>query len=287
MRRHASRVTLVSAIALALGAYVLAPSIAAGIPDEQWSRDPSASTGALGYQGIIINDALNRGTKVDMFSLLTAHVDTPVGDYVCASTTAENCAGAAQYTYFAILPPCANDSSKDCIAGITAYRDGVLLGSGTYKETIYPDHPDAFQGDDSMFIPTPSEPSIWSIPSAAHSKGSEYLISVGLNGRTSARNPAPASAFFANIYAIERTNSTGASSQSGLGKYGIACEQQSINEKGAKSPGVVSGLRPIVQCGSLLGTLGNAPGGPACLSVYDGQGHCLLRDPMDLSLIHI
>lgn len=281
MSRLNSRVVLVAASVCALALSVVMPVSAAGIPDEQWSH---TVMGDLGYQGIVINDALNRGTKVDMFSLLTAHVDTPVGDFVCSSTNAINCAGATEYNYFAILPPCASEANKDCIVGISAYRDGSLLGEGTYKETLYPDHLDAFQGDSSLLIPAPSEPSIWSIPAAAHSKGSDYLISVGLNGRTSAKSPTPASAFFTNIYAIEKTELTGGADASrGFGKYGIACEQQSMDAKGAKSSGLVAGQVPIVQCGSLLGKI-NTAGSPACLITYDSQGRCLLRDPLDTSI---
>ena len=281
MIRRASHFTLVVVGVVTFGVTALSSVAAAGLPDEQWSHP---ATGDLGYQGIVINDALNRGTKVDMFSLLTAHIDTPVGDFVCSSTSATNCAGAKEYNYFAILPPCVSAANTDCIVGISAYRDGSLLGEGTYKETLYPDHLDAFQGDSSLLIPVPSEPSIWSIPAAAHSKGSDYLISVGLNGRTSAKNPTPPSAFFTNIYAIEKTNfASGADATRGFGKYGLACEQQSIDAKGAKSPGVVVGQVPIVQCGNLLGKIDTA-GAPTCLIAYDAQGHCLLRDPLDTSI---
>lgn len=116
---------------------------AADAVDEQWFR---TSSGEIGYQGIIVNDALNRGTKVDIFSLLQAHFDSPPGDYVCSATNSTNCAGAFEYNYFAILPPCATAESKDCISGLSAYRDGLLLGEGAYKETLYPDHPNSFRG---------------------------------------------------------------------------------------------------------------------------------------------
>ena len=282
MRRHSSRVTLVSAMALALGALLLAPSIAAEIPDEQVSTAFN-SGGEAGYQGIIINDALNRGTKVDMFSLLSGHTDSPVGDYVCSSTTAVHCKDATQFNYFAILPPCATDASKDCIAGVSAYRDGVLLGEGTYKETLYPDHKDAFQGDPSLKIPTSSEPSFWSIPAAAHSRGSDYLVSVGLNGITSPKNPRAASAFFANIYAVEKINLNGGADPKNVGAYGLACEQQSFDAQRLKVAGVVEGGQPFVQCMSTLGSV-NLPGNPACLVAYNALGHCLLRDPMDTTI---
>lgn len=254
---------------------------AADAVDEQWFR---ISSGEIGYQGIIVNDALNRGTKVDMFSLLQAHFDSPPGDYVCSASNSTNCAGASEYNYFAILPPCATAESKDCVSGLSAYRDGVLLGEGTYKETLYPDHPNSFRGDTSMSIPESSEPSIWSIPAGAHSKGSDYLVSVGLNGKTSAKSPKPASAFFANIYAIEKTNFTGGANESrGFGKYGISCDQRSQDSKGAIVPGLIAGQIPVVQCGSLLQTI-NSEGRIACLITYDAQGHCLLRDPLDTSI---
>ena len=93
----------------------LLPVAAAGIPGEQVAAP--FSSGEVGYQGIIMNNALNRGTKVDMFSLLSGHTDSPLGDYVCSSTTALYCKDATQFNYFAILPPYATDANLVCPSG--------------------------------------------------------------------------------------------------------------------------------------------------------------------------
>jgi hypothetical protein len=248
------------------------------LPDEQWSEVHNSS---LGFQGIIINDALDRGQKVDMFSLMQGHRDNPVADYVCSSTSAAPCSGATSFRYFDLLPPCATDSSMDCIVGISAYKDGKLLGDGKYQETIYPDHLDIFQGDPSLKIPTPSEPSIWDIPSAPHSRGTSYLLAIGLDGSTNRINPTGPTALYANIYAVEKTTqSVQINPVANAGKYGRACIQQSRDASGNKTLGIVDSATPYVQCVGAVSTV-SAPGNPACLAVFNSQGNCLLRDPMD------
>jgi len=248
------------------------------LPDEQWSEVHNSS---LGFQGIIVNDALDRGQKVDMFSLMQGHRDSPVADFVCSSTSSTTCASATYFRYFGLLPACASETSMDCIAGISAYKDGNLLGAGKYQETIYPDHLDMYQGDPSLKIPTPSEPSIWDLPSAPHSRGTSYLIAVGLDGSTSRNNPTSPSALYANIYAVEKTTQTvQINPNSHAGYSGRACIQQSRDSSGNKSIGLVNGSTPYVQCTGGVGTV-SAPGNPACLAVFNVQGNCLLRDPMN------
>jgi hypothetical protein len=152
-----------------LAAFVLPlASAGAAIEDEQW---PIPNNPNYGHHSVLVDGSSEPGSA---FSILS--MDGPTGQVICTATSDEKCKDLQAGRYRAYLPQCQSAQDVDCIESVEASEPGNFL------EYIYGlKHPNLFQGDGVITPAHASEPSIWSIPSAAHAFGDEYLVQVSLN----------------------------------------------------------------------------------------------------------
>ena len=149
-----SRVLLMAVLSFAL----LAPNFAAADnkPIEQfWDQGPAVKN-VGGYTGVLVEDAFE----------LTARQSNMVGFYfekkngnwvqkeafVCKSYADPNCANADNIWYDAILEPCTSSAQTNCIATVTAIKDGKEI-AGKFAESYPAQNEYNFKGNAALNIP--------------------------------------------------------------------------------------------------------------------------------------
>lgn len=104
----------------------------------------------------------------------------------CTSADTGACAGQSKFWYYAHLPICDATVTVDCIVSLSATTSSGST-SGTFTK-YFPDKSDtSYTGKPSLKLPTGRAPSVWSIPGAPHSAGSDYALVVRLVGGTDSR----------------------------------------------------------------------------------------------------
>ena len=142
--------------------------------DEQW---PHPNIPDPGYQGALFED--QSLTPQARNSWLFAHTGNSVDN--CTAVDEALCQNAEIVGFNAILGPCESESQFDCIEALTATKNGTASqGSFSY---FYPEQGDAqFTGSVARKIPNGLATSIWTIPSAPHQFGDEYMVLASVAG---------------------------------------------------------------------------------------------------------
>jgi len=239
------------AISLFLIAFMgvgLTSSFGASIEDEQWLTPNRAEPG---FQGMRISD---EPSSFELFSELhgSKNVSGVNNDYMCSAINSGDCLGSQGYWYNAVLPPCSDSLSVNCIVGISASEGNVVKAVGQYTSTVYPNHMNLYSGDSKVGLPNPSEPSIWNMSGAPHSAGSEYAVVAGLGGGIDPNKLNIPSSFYAYIMPVSKVL-TGAprmdqGNQDGFKYYYPRCQQKSLGAAGEARTGCLgnydSGIGP-------------------------------------------
>jgi len=101
---------------------------------------------------------------------------------LCGNTPIKECAGTGYFfDYRAIFPPCANESSINCIDGVWAIDESGQKIEGSLRETF--DAPNRFPGDVAKGIPANGGSSLWNIPKANGAGSDIFAVVVGESGR--------------------------------------------------------------------------------------------------------
>ena len=172
-----SRVLLMAVLSFAL----LAPNFAAADnkPIEQyWDQGPAVKN-VGGYTGVLVEDAFE----------LTARQSNMVGFYfekkdgnwlqkeafACKSYADPNCAKAENVWYDAILEPCKSSTQTNCIASVTAIKDGKEV-TGKFAESYPTENEYIFKGDIAANIPDGGLPSLWTFDGLMHQGGDKFMV---------------------------------------------------------------------------------------------------------------
>ena len=172
-----SRVLLMAVLSIAL----LAPNFASADnkPIEQfWDQGPAVKN-VGGYTGVLVEDAFE----------LTARQSNMVGFYfekkngnwvqkeafVCKSYADPNCANADNIWYDAILEPCTSSAQTNCIATVTAIKDGKEI-AGKFAESYPAKNEYNFIGNAALNIPDGGLPSLWTFDGLTHQGGDKFMV---------------------------------------------------------------------------------------------------------------
>lgn len=237
-------------LALVIGIAFLGSSLttvhADVIPDEQWSImknlfDMDASKTGTALLGLSIQDNTDLSERVSNMVGRAAGVDGELGFRLCKSAEDAFCApGSAQYLQ-AFLPVCKSGAETNCIASLTAIRDGVEI-QGVYLRNFPEKGYTDFPATPSRNVPEGSTPSIWTFPGINHGGGTnQYLASFVLNGGFSSNGNVSFGSYYATINPVtieagqwgrnEAKDGSGKSLPSCEGHCGMEMEGHSYNDK--------------------------------------------------------
>lgn len=182
---------LIAAVS-AVGIISSNPVISAGVEDEQI---PSSFTSSAGFHGFELDEVSGLRNNV---SVLTT--ETPTGTRLCSSATSAPCDGASGYSFKAVLGPCTQAITIDCIESVSTVGPSGVLTAGLFKEFFPASAPNAYTGSPSEGVPSGKNPSLWTFPNLPHSFGSDYQVTVEVTGmKTNGDALRPLRTFFANI----------------------------------------------------------------------------------------
>lgn len=159
--------------------------------DEQW---PIPNNFQPGHHSILIEDGHEFNNQ---FSLLSTN------SYLCSSLNDENCKNANRVSFNSILPICLDEKSIDCIVGFDVIDREGNADAGIFSKYSQPNHPNKFLGDNSINLPNPESPSIWSFTKTSHNNGNLYGLTVGINGEyIRGSNSTKWNSFYLNLQAV-------------------------------------------------------------------------------------
>ena len=101
---------------------------------------------------------------------------------LCTSISDPACANALYFTMKAMLVPCQNPNQKNCIDRVFARGSNKKNVRGVFKEFVTKEEKYYWTGDVSKNIPDSKVESIWTFPGITHAGGSDFLLSVILEG---------------------------------------------------------------------------------------------------------
>ena len=118
------------------------------------------------------------------FSLLQGREnnDGPAANIItCKAVTDPKCAGMG-LIYNSILKVCVTPTDSDCISSVEAIDSNGNLTAGSFSKYTVTNHVNAYPASLALDIPAGDMPSIWSIPSAPHTSGSDYAVEAAIAG---------------------------------------------------------------------------------------------------------
>jgi hypothetical protein len=102
--------------------------------------------------------------------------------YVCKSTSDSSCVSGNEFEYTSVLKVCSSPTDIDCVSQVNSIDSNGVSTPADFSRYTVANHLNAFPADPKLGIPEGSMPSIWSIPSAPHTSGSDYAVFAGLHG---------------------------------------------------------------------------------------------------------
>ena len=237
-------------LAILIGLAVLGGSAssvsAADLPDEQWSImknlfDMDASKTGVALLGLSIQDNTDLSERVSNMVGRDPGVAGELGFRLCKSAEDAFCApGNAQYLQ-AFLPVCKSTSETNCIAAVTAIKDGVEI-QGTYSRNFPEKGYTDFPATPARNVPEGSTPSIWTFPGLNHGGGTnQYLASFVINGGFGTDGKVSFDSYYATLNPVtieagqwgrnQAKDGSGKSLPSCEGHCGMEMEGHSYNDK--------------------------------------------------------
>ena len=101
---------------------------------------------------------------------------------LCKSVSDPSCANSEYFTIKAMLVPCTNKSEKNCIDAVIARGSNGKNVRGIFKDFVTKDDKYYWNGDPAKNIPDSKVETIWTFPGITHPGGSDFLVSVLLDG---------------------------------------------------------------------------------------------------------
>ena len=139
------------------------------LEDEQF---PSQFSSAAGLHGFELNEV--SGLR-DNVSVLIGSDST--GQRICSSTAVAPCSSSAGYSFRAVLGPCTDVVTVDCIEGMTGtLTDGTSV-AGVFKQYFPLQGVTDFVGSPTEGVPSGGPPSLWTLAGVPHNFGSRWFES--------------------------------------------------------------------------------------------------------------
>ena len=101
---------------------------------------------------------------------------------LCKSISDPVCANSEYFTMKAMLIPCTDKSQRNCIDAVFARSSNGKNIRGVFKDFVTKDEKYYWSGDPTKNIPDSKVETIWSFPGITHPGGSDFLVSVLLDG---------------------------------------------------------------------------------------------------------
>lgn len=101
---------------------------------------------------------------------------------LCKSISDPVCANSEYFTIKAMLVPCTNKSERNCIDAVIARGSNGKNVRGIFKDFVTKDEKYYWSGDPAKNIPDSKVETIWTFPGITHPGGSDFLVSVLLDG---------------------------------------------------------------------------------------------------------
>jgi hypothetical protein len=150
-------------------------AVAADIPDEQVVPGSIQSNGDRSNQfGVFFEESVD---TLRMPTLLYGY-DTKNNQQnaisFCTGLDDPACASASGFKFYALFPPCENDSQVDCIESVYAITPSSPARiQGKYLRTMPSTVSKPYKGDPSRGLPNGGNAGIWTIPGVKNKGGSE------------------------------------------------------------------------------------------------------------------
>jgi hypothetical protein len=114
------------------------------------------------------------------FSVLQGS-DSSGNMWICKSTQDPTCANMP-LVYNSVLKVCKNAADTDCIVSVSSVDQAGTPTQAKFSRYTVADHVNSYPADPKMNIPAGDTPSVWNIPGAPHSSGTDYVAFAGLSG---------------------------------------------------------------------------------------------------------
>lgn len=179
MSSRSNLVEKILLLVLAISTLSINSVVAADVPDEQFSVNTMVRpTSSVGSFGVYFEESVD---TLRMPSLLYGYNQKSNGwDAVafCNSLSDSACSSAAFFRYYALFPPCANQTSVDCIENVYAITPGSPARiNGVYKETMPSVVANKYAGSVEAGLPEGGNAGVWEIPNVLHKGGtSNYAV---------------------------------------------------------------------------------------------------------------
>lgn len=241
--------TLIKFLAAIALIAIATPAQALPGDDEQWSHPNSSQ---LGYHEVAVEDTNFTG---GMFSMLSASKGAE--QFTCKSLTDPVCADADRIGATQLLGVCDDKITIDCIESLSAIDSSGKEFAAKFKEYIYYNHPNSFEGDGVRLIRYPMSPSSWTIPEAKHAHGEMYTIVVGAN--TTGKNKIEYSDLYMKLYPTQYGPDIGEVVEQGRSRTIPTCYDDKVNgsrklfcSSGGPDQNLESGTSRNIRCAFLM-----------------------------------
>jgi hypothetical protein len=205
MKRNLITVSLVAALAIALGANGVVK--AASTVDEQVGR-VLPPTQDPGWIGAYVDDATTMIFPSIMYAGTRAEVSSGKGR-LCPTLDTGACKDKSLIgTFNLYLPRCENDQATDCVESVKAIKPDGTSVEGKFKSYFPNETAPYFTGDPTRGIPNGWSPSLWNFPGITHQGGSDFLLAAQeLAFQIQVSNPAERNQLEVALYPVSQVPS--------------------------------------------------------------------------------
>jgi hypothetical protein len=172
-----SKIFLIALIVAGLGLPTFASADSTPV-EKFWDAGPSVKN-VGGYTGVLVEDAFELTTRQS--NMTGFYFVQKNGNWVqseafsCTSYADPKCSGADNIWYDAILDICKTDSDTNCVAGVTAIKNGKEI-KGKFSQSYPESNKFSFTGDASQNIPDGGLPSLWTFEGLTHQGGEQFMV---------------------------------------------------------------------------------------------------------------
>ncbi len=192
---------LIAFTVVACSAVSLSPVHSVTVEDEQI---PTAFNSAAGFHGFELDEV--SGLRSNVSVLFT---ETPTGTRLCSSATTAPCDGEGGYNFKAVLGPCTQSVTVDCIESVNTVSSSGATVTGVFKQYFPVSSPNVYTGSPSEGVPSGKSPGLWTFANLPHAFGSDYQVTVEVTGmKKNGDALKPLRTFFANITPVSMYQTT-------------------------------------------------------------------------------